>query len=95
MGRASCSAHHLLQRHQDMKRLAQEHAVTAQRSRRALTPIACTTSSEVALPPHAAQVELTRSGSKGCPLTVASSATGAGLLRAARVKQVTSALLMS
>src|SRR5215467_5452131 len=35
------------------------------------------------------------SGSKGWPLIVASSATGAGLRRAARVKQVASAILMS
>src|SRR5262245_5870268 len=48
-----------------------------------------------ALPPDAGQAELAHSGSKGWPLTVASSATGAGLRRAARVKQVASAILIS
>jgi hypothetical protein len=44
---------------------------------------------------HAAQAEPAIAGSKGRPLTVASNSTGAGLRRAAMVKQVASAILMS
>ena len=42
-----------------------------------------------------AQAEPAMLGLKGWPLTVASSATGAGLRRAAMVKQVASAIVMS
>ncbi len=44
---------------------------------------------------HADQAEPALPGSKGWPLTVVSSSTGAGLRRAAMVKQVASAILMS
>jgi hypothetical protein len=44
---------------------------------------------------HTNQAKPAISGSKGWPLTVASSSTGARLRRAARVKQVASAILMS
>ena len=49
-------------------------------------------------PPYvspADQAEPALPGSKGWPLTVVSSSTGAGLRRAAMVKQVASAILMS
>ena len=46
-------------------------------------------------PRHTAHPEPGISGLKGWPLTIASSATGDGLRRAARVKQVASAMVMS
>ena len=52
-------------------------------------------SSTGALPSHADQAELAFSRSKDWPLTVASRASGDGLRRAVRVKQVASAILIS